>query len=338
MTPAAVDVLRPSWRRAVHSSPLPMLILDLTTTEVVDANDMAFDLLSLREGHRVDNTDHLQVDERHGRLIELLLSGTIDGFEARIQSRRAGHPSVEYQVWLRALVQPGEPPRFAIAAITEGDDVDPVIQPPMTRAPRMAAGATDEDWVCQWVTREVTGLLGYRPSEFVGTPMLALAHPDIAADLVLALTHVGDGGGGAVIHARLRGADGRWRVVQMVVSPRPEERRGAMFLLLPEHEVRPRADDDAAAWQTAGDAHAAALARHGDWPRDTLADLSARQWEIVTRLLRGERVPGIAKAMYLSQSTVRNHLTAVFRKFGVHSQAELLAHLRHDVLEVGQSV
>jgi DNA-binding CsgD family transcriptional regulator len=28
--------------------------------------------------------------------------------------------------------------------------------------------------------------------------------------------------------------------------------------------------------------------------------------------------------MYSSQSTVRNHLTAVYRKFGVHSQRELL--------------
>ena len=34
--------------------------------------------------------------------------------------------------------------------------------------------------------------------------------------------------------------------------------------------------------------------------------------------------PEIARSMYLSQSTVRNHLTAVYRKFGVHSQRELL--------------
>ena len=60
----------------------------------------------------------------------------------------------------------------------------------------------------------------------------------------------------------------------------------------------------------------------------TMPELSSRQWEIVTRLQRGERVPGIAKAMYLSQSTVRNHLTVVFRKFGVHSQEQLLARLR----------
>ena len=52
-----------------------------------------------------------------------------------------------------------------------------------------------------------------------------------------------------------------------------------------------------------------------------------RQWEILTRLVRGQRVQEIADALYLSPSTVRNHLTAIYRKFGVHSQAELLAAL-----------
>ena len=58
-----------------------------------------------------------------------------------------------------------------------------------------------------------------------------------------------------------------------------------------------------------------------------LEALSSRQWEIVTRLLRGERVPRIARAMYLSPSTVRNHLSTIFRKLGVHSQAELIDRL-----------
>jgi DNA-binding CsgD family transcriptional regulator len=38
-------------------------------------------------------------------------------------------------------------------------------------------------------------------------------------------------------------------------------------------------------------------------------------------------VDDIASALYLSSSTVRNHLTSIYRKFGVHSRAELLAEL-----------
>jgi len=52
--------------------------------------------------------------------------------------------------------------------------------------------------------------------------------------------------------------------------------------------------------------------------------LSAREQEIVDRLLNGDRVPAIARALYLGQSTVRNHLTAVYRKLNVSSQQELI--------------
>ena len=58
-----------------------------------------------------------------------------------------------------------------------------------------------------------------------------------------------------------------------------------------------------------------------------LRGLSTRQGEVLRRLLRGERVPNIARELFVSQSTVRNHLSAIYRRLGVHSQTELLAHL-----------
>ena len=79
----------------------------------------------------------------------------------------------------------------------------------------------------------------------------------------------------------------------------------------------------------------------GGWPEShplavdasrfaALNQLSRRQRDIVDRLLRGERIPAIAKAMYISPSTVRNHLSHAFADFGVHSQSELLVVLRSD--------
>jgi len=56
--------------------------------------------------------------------------------------------------------------------------------------------------------------------------------------------------------------------------------------------------------------------------------LSSREQEIVGRLIAGDRVPAIAKALFLSPSTVRNHLSSVFRKFDVSSQQELIDLLR----------
>jgi len=56
-----------------------------------------------------------------------------------------------------------------------------------------------------------------------------------------------------------------------------------------------------------------------------LSTLSARQWEVLSHLMRGERVRTIADKLFVSESTVRNHLSAIFERFGVHSQADLLA-------------
>ena len=66
------------------------------------------------------------------------------------------------------------------------------------------------------------------------------------------------------------------------------------------------------------------------WSEPALRGLSRRQSEILRRLLRGQRVPRIARELYLSESTIRNHLSVIYRKLGVHSQAELLTRLIPD--------
>jgi DNA-binding CsgD family transcriptional regulator len=56
--------------------------------------------------------------------------------------------------------------------------------------------------------------------------------------------------------------------------------------------------------------------------------LSLRELEIITRMLHGDRVPTIAKGLHVSHSTVRNHLSKIYRKVGVRSQVELIEALR----------
>jgi|tagenome__1003787_1003787.scaffolds.fasta_scaffold20979323_2 DNA-binding CsgD family transcriptional regulator len=58
-----------------------------------------------------------------------------------------------------------------------------------------------------------------------------------------------------------------------------------------------------------------------------LEDLTDRQGEILRRLLDGDRVTTMSRGMHLSASTIRNHLSALYRKVGVHSQAELIERL-----------
>jgi DNA-binding CsgD family transcriptional regulator len=59
-----------------------------------------------------------------------------------------------------------------------------------------------------------------------------------------------------------------------------------------------------------------------------LVDLTERQWDILARVLDGQRVPSIARDLHVGQSTVRTHLAAIFRRLGLHSQDDLVERLR----------
>jgi DNA-binding CsgD family transcriptional regulator len=59
-----------------------------------------------------------------------------------------------------------------------------------------------------------------------------------------------------------------------------------------------------------------------------ISDLTEREREIVSRVIAGDRAPAIAEALFLSPNTVRNHLSSVYRKLGVHSQQELVDFFR----------
>jgi DNA-binding CsgD family transcriptional regulator len=60
--------------------------------------------------------------------------------------------------------------------------------------------------------------------------------------------------------------------------------------------------------------------------------LSRRERDVVTHLLQGHRVVSIAELLDVSEHTVRNHLKSIFRKLGVHSQAELVDRLHSNAV------
>jgi DNA-binding NarL/FixJ family response regulator len=64
-----------------------------------------------------------------------------------------------------------------------------------------------------------------------------------------------------------------------------------------------------------------------------LSVLSPREREVLNRLCANQRVSMIARALYISPHTVRNHLKSIFRKLDVKSQVELLTWLGQDSLD-----
>jgi DNA-binding CsgD family transcriptional regulator/5-carboxymethyl-2-hydroxymuconate isomerase len=73
------------------------------------------------------------------------------------------------------------------------------------------------------------------------------------------------------------------------------------------------------------------LHREG-WPSDngvTLRELSGRQHSVLSLLIHGYSRNRIAEHYGLSLHTVNDHVKAIFRHFGVHSQAALIAYFRN---------
>lgn len=58
--------------------------------------------------------------------------------------------------------------------------------------------------------------------------------------------------------------------------------------------------------------------------------LSDRERQILDSVADGYRVATIARNLFISPSTVRNHLSAIFKKLGVANQAELAERLKSD--------
>jgi DNA-binding CsgD family transcriptional regulator len=128
-----------------------------------------------------------------------------------------------------------------------------------------------------------------------------------------------------------------------------EDARVAVMLTVPAEQQRPL---DAIEEELAT-ARGIVWVRASPWRGTTLADrsgsvrvsdhafevldrLSARQREIVAALLRGERIAAIAASQFVSRSTVRSHLSVIFRSFGVHSQPELLTLLHSQQAAAGR--
>jgi PAS domain S-box-containing protein len=191
-------------------------------------------------------------------------------------------------------------------------------------------GVLDVNGRVRHITGDVADLLGYEPSECVGTPVVSIVHEDDRSLLGAAYSER--------MELRLQHRSGTWLRAAAIIAPmHPPEAHSVAFVLTASNPSTTIALESRVAALEARlrrislETVAAGL---GDNPssaafdEDAVALLSSRQADIAQRLAAGKRVPTIARDMGLSQSTVRNHLSQIFRKFGVASQAELIEALQ----------
>jgi DNA-binding CsgD family transcriptional regulator len=275
-----------------------------------------------------------------------LRDGVVDFYRSSYSIRRGDGSAERVWQWVRAVTLSGE--RLALA---EGSPAGSPLPAPLSRhlgeAPEtMAIGTVSPDWTVTAVSSEISELLGCPPADCIGQQLVAKVAPDDVAALLDAGA-AASGDRAVAFRVRLRASDGALRPLRCVLTslagtsdrlmilmpddgaPVPQEAEAGLDAVATSRTAQLEASllRIAAELEASGILHRVAeMPDAGRFPE--LRSLSLRQWEILTRLVRGERVPTIASDLFLSQSTVRNHLSAIFERFGVHSQPELLALLR----------
>jgi DNA-binding CsgD family transcriptional regulator len=121
----------------------------------------------------------------------------------------------------------------------------------------------------------------------------------------------------------LRAADGRTiRVnVAIVVLSETSSKFAIMHVLTPLKETKAHSGHQG--WNVSGQS-----ITDGSSP----IALTRREIEVLRHLAEGARVDEIAKRLFISAVTVRNHIQAILRKLHVHSRLEAVSLARHIAL------
>jgi DNA-binding CsgD family transcriptional regulator len=197
----------------------------------------------------------------------------------------------------------------------------------------VVVGQADQSGKILRISSDVARVLGARPKDLIGGSLRDLVHPEDVDGIGMY-----EGNDSRLpMRGRLRRPDGGWTEVGLLFSTvdlDDEKRICFAFIAHAAIDVEPDrvTELEGRLRRIADEVRAARLLDTvtvlPSSSETALGELSSRQWEILSRLLRGQRVDTIARELYVSPSTVRNHLSAIFRRFGVHSQRELLDLLR----------
>jgi DNA-binding CsgD family transcriptional regulator/PAS domain-containing protein len=331
--------------KALHQSPLPFALVDVHAMTVIDMNAPARDVLAWdsREPKEMAVTELVPPDQVPVvlELMHLLEDGSLDTYEARRKILRLDGEVLDCHTWVHSA---RDIMRFAAVVIFAPDHHNNLAPSDFDLATAsfrpIAVGSLDLELRVTRISADTQDLIGRRADSLTGMSFVELVHPDDVASFLMAVGRALSHGSGVGLRLRVSDGTGAWARVRVLITPLRGGSSAHLGIVMSaahatDDEAERAADLEQRLWRIALEVQAAGvmdamhtLPEHPQLP--PAQDLSSRQWEVLARLQRGERVPGIAREMFLSQSTVRNHLAAIFRKTGVHSQADLLAMLREN--------
>ena len=321
--------------RSLKALPVAAILTELITHTFIATNDRAGEVFGTPSDDLIGSDVLMRIhpdDREAARAGYAAMAGkVIDGYQVQrrivrpdgtelivnVSGRRVGDPRHLFGLW---VLVPGPEPPTPVEMLVIG-------------APPIVLAVTDHDWQIEYVSSDAE-LLGTRGSELRGFTLIGLIHPSAATEFLAAAAQAAADHLAVTVVTRMRAGRERWteRYCLMIrICEHQPPRLGVVISAGPTalaldnsghqlNEYARQAVFEAGAVRTLDALPALAQLPHG-------SELSARQTEIVARLVAGQRPADIAHSMFLSPSTVRNHLAAIYRKFGIHSQAELLAAL-----------
>jgi len=317
---------------SVKALPVPAVLADLATYQIVAANDAAKALYEPRVNNLVGSavTSYVRPEERP-RLEAACLAmveHAVDGYQVRRCIVLPDGREVPFNIFGRR-VDSGHKV-YGLWLLVEDTGPSPMIE--LSQPPPVVLVLTDHDWQIAYMSADAD-LLGEQGSDLRGFPLLGLVHPSVGSKFLEAAGRAASGRVAVTVATRMRVGRDSWADRRCLIVRMCEHHPPRLGLVITAGSSRvaddfsTRVDEDLRRCQLEAKAShalealpALALLPHG-------SELSTRQTEIVAHLIAGQSVPDIAHLMFLSPSTVRNHLAVIYRKFAVHSQAELLAAL-----------
>jgi DNA-binding CsgD family transcriptional regulator len=263
----------------------------------------------------------------------MMAQGVIEGYEGHNSLKLPSHEPLPIKGWMRVIGEE-RPARYALMVLRDQGEIRSGSALPERAADDspIVLGIADRNLTITHVTADIERLVGAPPEQVLERQLLSLfAEETIPAALWVlaqALQAQSSASGLASITTAEHGALSVDFVVCGALRPRPN----VGFALIPKRDpLLRRPDDQDALWAVArADRATTVYRRFPEMAIDPtlMSRLTFRELEIASLLIRGHRTPAIAQALHLSQSTVRNHLSAVFAKAGVHSQQDLIDELR----------
>jgi len=328
----------------VRSSDLPLAVLELPSGRFLAVNPPLASAL----GSSVDalasssSLEQLHPGERHAaqQYLQALADGSLTGYQATRKKANPDHPDEEFSIWVSVADLGGA--RVGLVSLVpygRGQGLTPM--PEVPTASDLVLGTVDGSWRIDRISQDVASLLGVTPDQCVGAPVLGAVHPLDVPAFLAAVEHARRGERAVRLTLRLSAGPQAWAEIAAVLATlSPGDPPPLAFALIrgpagqdsPGDSIRETqlethllriAQELRAAGLMPGIEQLPALA---ETPQ--LGELTSRELAVLTRLLDGQRVPAIAAELFVSPSTVRNHLSSIYAKLGVRGQVDLIRLLR----------